>query len=360
MLNNKKITVIHHTNQLSLGGTEKTIQIFCKYLPKDIFNLYVIYNGNNESNRLKYFVEILNSDHILAYKDNNQFRQIIENIKPEILHVHRMGTPEFPEIGVDIDVPIFVETNIFGGRDDNQKITKTLFVSNWLMKRCSWANGDRFDVLPNPIELPYNNDNLRSKYDLGDKIVIGRVGRPADEIYDDISIRALSLFKGKEIVFFPLAPSPKMVKDMEKLKIPFVGVEPTADDLFLSSYYNSIDILAHARLDGETFGCNIAEAMIHGKPVISHLSNVFNAQTELIDHGINGYIVGNGKYKEYFKSLNILIKNPQKRGQFSKNAKEKILNHFEASKISEHLKNIYIGLYKEYCLSGENSEALND
>jgi glycosyltransferase involved in cell wall biosynthesis len=47
-------------------------------------------------------------------------------------------------------------------------------------------------------------------------------------------------------------------------------MDPTSDEELVSKFYNTIDVLCHANSLGETFGNTIAEAMINGKPVITH------------------------------------------------------------------------------------------
>ncbi len=343
-MKSRKTKILYHSNQISLGGTDKTIQIFCKYLTGELFDVFVSYKKNNREERKNIFIELMGKDHLIAYKNENDLKRIMAELKPDILHVSRMGQPEFPENGQDVDAPIFVETNVFGLRDDNPRIDKTLFVSQWLKNYCTWAKGARYDFLPNPIESPLHNRDLREKYNLDNKIVIGRVGRPDDNIYDNIIIKALRKFKNDNIIFFPLAPPKKMVKDMKKLRIPSICIEPTTDEDFLCSYYNTIDILAHARLDGETFGCNIAEAMMHRRPVISHYSNMYNAHSELIENGINGYIVKKGKHRDYFKKLDELIINKEKRQLFGQNAQEKAMIICSAEQITKKLEDIYVKL----------------
>jgi glycosyltransferase involved in cell wall biosynthesis len=104
--------------------------------------------------------------------------------------------------------------------------------------------------------------------------------------------------KGFKIFFLTLAAPPRMIEDMEKYGVPYHNMAPTVDAHTLSTFYNTIDILAHARADGETFGSNIAEAMMHGKPVVTHVAvpshprmGVFQAQTELVQDDVTGYVV---------------------------------------------------------------------
>ena len=59
------------------------------------------------------------------------------------------------------------------------------------------------------------------------------------------------------------------VEAAERFKTSVIWIEPTIDEIELSCFYNTIDLLCHANKIGETFGNTIAEAMIHEKPVIS-------------------------------------------------------------------------------------------
>jgi hypothetical protein len=48
----------------------------------------------------------------------------------------------------------------------------------------------------------------------------------------------------------------------------------------ISRFLNTLDVFAHGRRDGETFGTVFAEAMMHGKPCLSHYSPIANGQVE--------------------------------------------------------------------------------
>ena len=109
-------------------------------------------------------------------------------------------------------------------------------------------------------------------------------------------------------------------------------------------FYNTINILFHYRNEGETFGMNIAEAMIHGKPVISHTSEVDNAQIELLDDCDHpcGIIVHNiTDTTEYYDKLNELISNSDLRLELGKNGKTKALQTYEESLMTKQLESLY-------------------
>src|SRR5690606_3281108 len=146
------------------------------------------------------------------------------------------------------------------------------------------------DVFFNPIELPISTESLRKELGLpSDAYVIGRVGRPDSGIHDPISLKAYRKIEDSNTYFLALSPPVNMVRQAKKLQLNnFIAIPPTTDPIHLAKLYNTIDVVAQARRDGETFGCNIAEAMMHGKPVIAHLTPYMNAQSEII--GNAGYV----------------------------------------------------------------------
>jgi len=75
----------------------------------------------------------------------------------------------------------------------------------------------------------------------------------------------------------------------------FIDLGPMfGDELY--EHLCALDIFAYFSLLGETFGVSIAEAMTAGLPVV--LNNTpysTNAQTLLVDNGINGYVTNSMK-----------------------------------------------------------------
>lgn len=373
----EKIRVVHHANQLGLGGTEKTMQLFCKYMDKNIFDVHVLTRkdpaplteiwmtnikallgrGKYKAKKSQFeqafrrapeFKELLGPDNVHFYTLSS-LPEIIAKISPLILHVHNSGIIEPPldQPHAISQIPAIFTTNIFGkqGRSPEQeKISKILFVSNWLKEYASWSKGDsRCDVLYNPIEKPLTDTNLRSELNISEDVfVIGRVGRNAYDIYDPISIKAYKEIENKKTLFLVLSPPLQMVKDAKEIGIRnILFLEPSTNDLFLSRFYNTIDIFAHARLDGETFGCAIAEAMIHGKPVVSHQSGIYNAQTEIIDDSC-GFIADKDDFTAYAAFLKRLFENRELREQMGAAARKKALMNFEAGVVTKKLETLYL------------------
>jgi glycosyltransferase involved in cell wall biosynthesis len=353
----KKIKVLHYLSNLGLGGTEKTCQLFIDYASADI-EPYLVYKSSGDHPRLKEFELALKltGGKCIPIDYPEELQAIINNLDIDIVHVYRSGYPEFPEPGIDIKCKAFVETNVFGFFDANQKVDKSLYMSKWLMKHSLNRLGanvlnvykNRFDFVNNPVEDPWTNKKLDIEIPEG-SIVLGRCGRPDNGIYNSINTQAAKLLQmqGYKVFFIVVAPPSNMIDDLIDWQIPFHAIDPTVDPDVLSRFYNTVDIYCHARADGETFGVNIAEAMMHGKPIITHIAvpsvpgmGVFQSQTELVDNGINGYVVENHPLL-YAEKIKELIDNKDLRIKMGNSAKEKAQLEYSATVCTKKLESIY-------------------
>jgi len=365
------IRVLHYLPNLGLGGTEKTCQLFFEHTGKD-FEVAVAYETSGDLRRLPEFERVARERKkklyaIDSYRDycpgvNKRvpdpldLQRLIDDFKPDILHVYRSGYSEFPEPAFHVSVPHTVETNVFGFLDQNFAIKRTLFMSKWLMEyalsgiapisRGYVFRSKRFDFVNNPVEEPCTLARMH----LDDKAIwVGRCGRPDNGIYNAVNVEAVRLLRmqGYDVRFLVVAPPSNMVADLTRYDIPFKVIEPTVDPLLLSMFYNSIDIYAHARADGETFGVNIAEAMMHGKPVVTHVAvpsfsgiGVFQSQLELVDNGVTGFTRNNDPV-DYMNALKILIDDKALRDSMGVRGREKALREYHVGVCVKKLENIY-------------------
>jgi glycosyltransferase involved in cell wall biosynthesis len=277
--------------------------------------------------------------------------------KPDIIHVYRSGFPEFPQPGKDFDNIKFVETNVFGMLDPSPLVDKTLFMSEWLMNYSMQRHGihpstsDRFDFVNNPVEEPYTDACLEiaQEWRNEDAIIVGRCGRPDNGIYHAINTNAVRLLRaaGYDIRFIVMAPPSNMIEDMQNWGIPYYEIAPTTNPLALSTFYNSLDIYTHARADGETFGVNIAEAMMHGLPVVTHIAEpsvagmgVFQSQTTLVDHDETGFVSGNnvGEYSQYIQAL---TDDPLLQTRMGRAGRDKAMKEYHVDACVRKLEKVY-------------------
>ncbi len=347
------IRVAHYLSTLGLGGTDKTAMIFARSVNKAEFETFFFYKNPGE--RLEEFQGIFGGD-LIQVSSNQDFREKVASLGPQIFHVYRSGYKEFPQPGVNFNVPRFVETNVFGSIDVSPLVSKTLFMSHWLFKHVLGREFNvndsgippRFDYLNNPVDAPMTNQ----KMDLGlpdNAIVLGRCGRPDDGIYDNINVVAAYRLReaGYPIHFLVMAPPPAMTAELKLRGVPHTIVEPTVDPMTLSKFYNTVDIYCHARADGETFGCNIAEAMIHSKPVVTHIAvpshpgmGVFQSQTELVVDKMTGFVTKHDSVV-YMEAVEALINNPDLRKRMGRMSYTRAMSNYHTPVVIEKLERIY-------------------
>ena len=305
----KKPIIIHHHNQLTMGGTEKMSQIFCKHFIRDnTFDHYVAYKKGEENTREPYFKEIVGPEKMLCYESHLELLNIIKEKKPFILHRYSAGIPEFPFVKeIKEHTRHFVSTAVFGNQDNTIDISKVIYVSKHIQWLAGTQNTKNHHVVRNPIEAPYSTENLREELGIpDDAFVFGRIGRDDESIYDPINIEAYAKVANSNTFFVFVNPSRSSRTDIERLHISSARtIERTTSETRLSQFYNTIDVLAHSRKDGECNPANVWEAAAHRKPVISHYGQVFNGHMETIQD--SGFIVLPGDVEEYARIMKAFI-----------------------------------------------------
>lgn len=369
------IKILFHLNQTGYGGTEKAILSFCQNIDRTQFEPYLfIYNTDSKIKHLRYlFLSKLSKKYKARFthkfihsrarlpefikaigKNNifeggiNVFEQIITDLSPDIIHFNRgKWEPFFDDlINIAPKSSACIETNIFGYSASDKyinRLIKIYFVSNWLLKKSPWS-GSKGNVLYNPIKKSVNHESIR--HDLGipnNAFVFGRISRP-DLADDDFILDVFNQVKDDNTYLLILAGSDIMrnaVDSHENIKL----IDATTDEDVISNFYNSIDLLLHYRIDGETFGMNIAEAMIHGKPVISHLSHVDNAQAELLastsKHGTVGYVAPENDKPAYIKLMKELMNDPAQLKKIGDNARTRSQDLFQEDIVTRYLEQEY-------------------
>lgn len=183
----------------------------------------------------------------------------------------------------------------------------------------------RLTVWPNPVEMPESVSPQEQRKHL--IVNIGSIGRLKNQV------ALLRIFERLE--------SP------EDWRLLFVGDGPDRSKLeasALSSRFDHAVSIAgecqdvHSILDSaaifaftslsEGFPNALAEAMAAGCACISY--DCPTGPSELIKHGVNGFLVESGDEAEYTRLLQLLIDEPERREEFSRNARES-MKRFEAS-----------------------------
>jgi len=310
-----KIKIVFYSHSIDYAGTWRSHEQILLNLNKEIFQPYVLYNESINNNRLNFVVENLGSDFVIPFSAstektgpdmgytfiNTNFEEKLLEINPDIIHFARSGYYEWPF--TKRLSPVQIETNIFGFKDTTPFLDYSIAISNTIKN----IRGDANEVIYNPISKQINNnENLRKELNISEKtFVLGRIGRPDN--FTPISIECTKIMKESKIDFKYIIigacdSTKNKIKELD-LENYFILLDPTNDDNLIHKFYNTIDVFAHYRSDGETFGVSIAQSMVYGKPVVSHFAGS-NGQSETI--GDSGFVVNNSM--EYFLSILKLIK----------------------------------------------------
>jgi len=308
--NNKKVNVLfYHPSGLSFGGTEKFLQIIAKHLDKKIFEVYFMYSDKSTSSAG------VSSDARREYLENqgiNFLKFSYDRVEPKFPYYLFGQTPTIFEAinenNIDLvisagpgycDYPLnlvkrpILLINIFGSITQDRHIMKHICISKEVAAKIEAVTlKNKIKVFPilsdGPLPDSVNRGReLRERLGISEKtLLFGRIGRSSDSIFDPIGIKAFAkLVKEKNDVAYLIMSPPPILREIVKTeKIDQVYfLEPSSQEEDIWAFHCAIDVLAHFRYDGESFGLNIVESMLAGKPIISHRSTIWNAHTEYLD-----------------------------------------------------------------------------
>lgn len=269
--------------------------------------------------------------------DSSQFNEF----DIDVLSVHRSGEdfgliPNLEQTNCKMPV---VETNIHGALLTNPdfRIFPSQALVDFKKIECDHV------VIANPIANNFNSGNLRNDLNIpDDAIVFGKISRPSNDIFTPMPYLAYKTIEKKYPgkVYFLQAGMNKATHDIvNKMNYEnFIYLNQTLDEDYISKFYNTFDIYCHGNSLGETFGNTIAEAMMHGKPVISHLGAEMwpQAQCEVI--GDLNYIIMQRDvyaYQMYAEKMEELILNKEEYARYAKYCQDRAHDNYLYTKVAQ-------------------------
>ncbi len=141
--------------------------------------------------------------------------------------------------------------------------------------------------------------------------------------------------------FLLIAGEGETMKKLEKLhlthKINCIFLPATYNETQKALYYSLADIVvlpsARTRHEAEVWGLVLNEAMSVGKPVIA--TTAVGAAYDLIENGINGYVVNQGDAEALYNALQKMLSNSKKLKKMGAKCREKINERFTYSHMAQ-------------------------
>lgn len=320
----RKIKVLFYSiNSLSHSGTDKFLQILAKYLNKELFEVYYLYpdtidEKNGYGDRYDYlhkvgvhlipftYKKVATKPPYFVHGMNPDINKIIPGLGIDILITPGAGCASYPFSTIK-NIPIIL-LNIFGQPNMQKNITHHLCISQEVAYKISHiVPSEKIKIFPVPSEGPTDSAKekgrqLREEFNIqDDDIVFGRIGRNEDSIHDSIGIEAFKVARKSNVNmhYIIMSPPPILVEQVRKEDIKNVHfIEPSSEEETIWAFHAAIDVLAHFRNDGESFGLNIVESMLSSKPIITHKSHVWNAHLEYLDDSFSR-VAEKGDFETY-------------------------------------------------------------
>lgn len=303
----------YHISGLHFGGTEKFLQIIAKHLDPNKFEVFFIYSSksrtkdnlpsdtrkeyllNSHVKLIEFEYESIDTTYPFYVKGTKpRLNQLLNQLRPHVVMSAGTGYPEYP-LNIETKVPI-IYTNNFGAGNTQKNFFSHICVSNTVANMTKRVTSSEKVITmyvqsEKPIFDTEDGKLLRARFNIPTTdTVFGRIGRASDDIFDPIGIKAFEkVVATRSDVHYLIMAAPPLFKtyvDEHKVKnVYFLPASGKESDVW--AFHNAIDVLAHFRFDGESFGLNIAESMIVGNPIITHKSHIWNAHLEYLDNNFS-------------------------------------------------------------------------
>lgn len=361
-MKDNKTRVMHVLSDLNFGGAGKYLLDICRYIDKGRFEiLAVLPEGSVVTEKIQGIdgVEICSVKGI----DNKSFdieavkelRQLIKDKKPTAIHAHACLSARVAGKLENVENIVYTRHCV---QPKSRFIKKTVkqIIGRLLSNKAIAVSKAVYDNLieegerPRDIELIYNGVDISSKeydrelikekYGIADSdIVITLVGRLEEVKGQDHMIEiAKELSKksdGFKVLMVGEGSHREKIEeriDTENLPIMMTGHVDEIDEI-----YEVSDIVVNTS-NSEALSFAVIEGFSHRKPAVA-----FNIEglKEVVEDGVNGYLVEFKNYGLFAEKLQELIKDKSLREQFGKKGLEKAREKFSVSRMVSELENIY-------------------
>lgn len=360
-----KIKVMHVISDSNFGGAGKYLLQICKYIDKDKFQLIVVVpKGSILTTYIGQIpnINIIEIDGIdtksFDFSGVKELLSLVKEIKPHIIHSHACLSARIAAYLRGNRKVIYTRHSLLPVSKGIKTTLKTLLsriLSNKVIavskavKNNLIAEGEREEdiyLVYNGVDLPnrsYDIDELRNKYNVSNKdIIITLVGRLETVKGQEHLLKIIEILKDKTHGFKVLLVGEgsnrvnleTYVKEKE-LPVDFLGHINTIDEI-----YSLSDIIVNTS-NSEALSFATLEGFSHKKPVVAFDIDGIN---EVIDDGVDGYLVDFQDYEAFSERLFKLMTNKDLRVTLGENGYEKVKSKFTVEGMVKEIEKIYGGM----------------
>jgi hypothetical protein len=256
-------TVVFHSNQLGIRGTETALYDYAHYNEKILGNISIIVTKKNTQHDIRSVKRFADRFNLFIYDDHEELEKLMSNNAVDVLYCIKSGEDD----GV---ISKRVRTVVHCVYNPNQPHgDKQLAVSEWIAGLRKKELGP-IDILPHIIHLPDIKGDLRTELNIpDDATVFGRHGGYDTFNLPFVASAIRSIINVKPNYYFLFMNTPRFV-DHPRIKF----LDSSIDIEYKVKFINTCDAMIHASSLGETFGIACGEFSVRNKPIITYLHGI--------------------------------------------------------------------------------------
>lgn len=266
--------------------------------------------------------------------------------KYDMVQTGKVGHGVYPYSLTKLPVVEYVGLN--AQVDNGRNIACAIHPSQWQRTRWLGSGGrlEKSSVIPIPAEPPASSDNFRNALAIpSEALVAGFHQRADNHIFSPIPLQAFARLQRSDRYFVIMGGGQLYRKQAKALGIKRVYfLDHSESPVDISKFLNTLDVFAHGRKDGETWGTVLAQAMMHGKPCLSHYSrDGANTQPEMM--GPAGLCARD--LDDYTEKLGRLLADSNLRQKLASKAKPHAETYYSIDSCVQKLAQIYEAIFTQ-------------
>lgn len=364
----QKTKIVHVTRYAypHIGGIEAVIAQINDSLPNENFEKEVLCCSNTEKSSFENGVKYNRCRFLFEFAANTispEFIWKLSRVNTDILHYHMPFI--FAVIAHFIARPKYKKLYItyHGAIVGYDKIMKPFW---WLYKyfykiadkihvlspnvinsdQILIDNQDKCEIVPYGVdlELDYNQEEVNKiKEKHKNKKIILAIGRLVKFKGFQYIIEAMQFVENSILLIIgdgPLKNNFEIYIEENNMKEKVILLGAISDEKIKNNYIKACDIFILSSIrKSESFGIVQLEAMKHSKPVIN--TNLGTGVNYISIHNETGLTVEPKNSEELANAINKLLRDDNLREIFAQNAKQRVENVFNISKIKNKIKKLY-------------------